>query len=297
MWQCEICNWTPKCKNCDVSLTYHKIKSEVSCHYCGYAVKVPARCPQCGGSHLKMKGFGTERIEEELTDFIPDIRVGRMDLDSTRGKHGVARIIGIFEEGKIDVLVGTQMVTKGLDFDRVGLVGIMNADNMLNFPDFRAFERSFQLMAQVSGRAGRKKKRGKVLIQTYNPYHIIIKQVIGNNYDEMFKTQLYERKQFKYPPYYRMIQLTLKHKDAGVLGQAARKLAELLRVQFGEMVLGPEYPVVSRISNLYLKQIMLKIEKTAALKEQKKKLADCLDVFSRLTEFRSVRVIRDVDPF
>ncbi len=295
--ECESCHWVPECKNCDVSLTYHKIKSEVSCHYCGYAIKVPARCPQCGGSHLKMKGFGTERIEEELTDFIPGLRVGRMDLDSTRGKHGVARIISIFEEGKIDVLVGTQMVTKGLDFDRVSLVGIMNADNMLNFPDFRAFERSFQLMAQVSGRAGRKKKRGKVLIQTYNPYHIIIKQVMENNYDEMFHTQLYERKQFKYPPYYRMIQLTLKHKDAGILSQASRKLAEMLRLKFGQMVLGPEYPVVSRISNLYLKQIILKIEKTAALGEQKKLLTACLDDFGRLPDYKSVRVIKDVDPF
>lgn len=295
--ECESCHWIPECKNCDVSLTYHKIKNEVSCHYCGYSVKVPARCPLCGGSHLKMKGFGTERIEEDLAELLPGLRIGRMDLDSTRGKHSLQKIIGNFEDGKLDVLVGTQMVTKGLDFDRVSLVGIMNADNMLNYPDFRAFERSYQLMAQVSGRAGRKKKRGKVIIQTYNPYHTVIKQVIDNNYSDMFNTQLYERKQFKYPPYYRMIQLTLKHKDVSLLGKAARTLAEMLRHIFGKLVLGPEYPMVSRISNLYLKQIIVKIEKTTVLPERKQAMQDCLDSFSKIPEYRSVRVIIDVDPY
>ncbi len=295
--ECDACHWIPECKHCDVTLTYHKIRNEISCHYCGYSIKIPVRCPQCGSAHLKMKGYGTERIEEDLTDFIPGIRVSRMDFDTTRGKLGVERIISAFEDKKIDVLVGTQMVTKGLDFNNVGLVGIINADNMLNFPDFRAFERSFQLMAQVSGRAGRKSTRGKVIIQTYTPEHTVIRQVINNDYSEMLQTQLYERRQFKYPPYYRMIELTLKHKDAALLGKAARHLAEILRKRFEGIVLGPEYPLVSRINNLYLKRILLKLEKNQSLTVNKDVIAQCLKEYELHVDYRSVRIAIDVDPF
>ena len=294
--ECETCNWMPECKNCDVTLTYHKHNNQLRCHYCGYSIRIPEKCPDCGSAVLLMKGFGTEKIEEELSLIFPEIRIVRMDLDTTRTKNALQQIINDFEDKRIDIIVGTQMVTKGLDFDNVGLVGILNADNMLNFPDFRSFERSYQLMAQVSGRAGRKNQRGKVIIQTYNPFHPIISNVIKNDYSAMFNSQLIERKKFRYPPYYRLIQVKLKHKNHNVLNKAAAELAVELRKVFGKRVLGPEYPLVSRIKNLYLKNILIKIEKESSVSFLKTTLKNQIEIFRAKKSNASVKVQIDVDP-
>ncbi len=294
--ECDTCGWMPECKNCDVTLIYHKQNNQLRCHYCGYSRRVPERCDSCGSTHLRMQGFGTEKVEDELSLLYPDIRIQRMDLDSTRTKHAYQTIINDFEEQRIDVLVGTQMVTKGLDFDNVSVVGILNADNMISYPDFRSYERSFQLMAQVSGRAGRKNKRGKVIIQAYNPYHSVIRDVIDNNYLSMYQSQLLERRNFKYPPFYRLINLSMKHKDARILNEAARELAHLLRDKLQNRILGPEYPLVSKIKNLYIKNILIKLEKDENLNEHKREILSILDIFRGEPGFKSVRVLIDVDP-
>lgn len=293
---CETCGNAPQCINCDVSLTYHKYKRELNCHYCAYSIPLPSVCPSCGDTALQIKGFGTEKIEEELAHFLPNARVARMDLDTTRAKSAYHQIITAFEEEELDILVGTQMVSKGLDFDQVGLVGIMNADNMLHFPDFRAFERSFQLMSQVAGRAGRKKERGKVLIQSFNPNHQIIRQVIDGDYLGMYKNELVDRRNFHYPPFYRIIQLTLKHKEEQKTREGAQWLAAALRSIFGERILGPEAPGVARIRNYYHQNILLKLEKSASLNKSKKLLKEQLNEFAVHPDFKSVRVVIDVDP-
>lgn len=293
--ECNMCAWVPQCANCDVSLTYHKTSNQLRCHYCGYSIKPPAKCSACGDTNLKMKGFGTEKIEEELAIFYPKARIARMDLDTTRSKFAHQHIIQDFEEGRIDILVGTQMVTKGLDFDNVSMVGILNSDSMLNFPDFRSFERSYQLMAQVSGRAGRKNKRGKVIIQSQNPDHSIIREVIANDYLSMYMNQLLDRKNFNYPPYYRLIELTLIHKDQNMVNASAKFLADELKGHFGKRVLGPEFPLVSRIRNLYHKNILLKIERDASVVQAKKIVSDLLINFKN-SDYKSVRVQIDVDP-
>jgi primosomal protein N' (replication factor Y) len=243
-----------------------------------------------------MKGFGTEKVEEDLAIIFPEAKIERMDLDTTRSKFAYTRIISDFEEGKIDILVGTQMITKGLDFNNVGVVGILNADNMINFPDFRSFERSFQLMAQVSGRAGRKGERGKVIIQTYKPQHEVIKNVVNTDYLAMFNSQLNERKKFKYPPYYRLIKITLKHKDAEFLNKAAAAFAKELRKSFDKNVLGPEYPIVSRIKNMFLKDILLKIEREHNLTSSKNRLNQIIDEFKKSDKSKQIKLIIDVDP-
>ncbi len=293
--ECENCNWTPECKSCDVTLVYHKHFNKMRCHYCGYSTKVPEKCPACGDTKILMKGFGTEMIEEELAVFFPDARIARMDLDTTRSKNAYQNIITGFEDRKINILVGTQMITKGLDFDNVGIVGVLNADNMINFPDFRSFERSFQILAQVSGRAGRKKK-GKVIIQTYKPQHTVITNVISNNYSGMYLGQLHERQKFKYPPYYRLVLLKLKHKDPKILNQGASELAKQLRGKFGKRVLGPEYPLVSRIKNLYIKHILIKIEKILSVSKSKEAILNEIEEFKKHSEVKQVRVQLDVDP-
>jgi primosomal protein N' (replication factor Y) (superfamily II helicase) len=293
---CDNCNWVPQCIQCDVSLVYHKKQNLLRCHYCGYSTHIPEKCPDCGYTGLLMKGFGTEKIEEELSIFFPNARIARMDLDSTRTRNALHRIISDFEERRIDILAGTQMVTKGLDFDNVSLVGILNADNLLSYPDFRAYERSYQLMAQVAGRSGRKNKQGKVLIQAFNPKHAIINFVIHNDYNGMYEQQSSEREKFHYPPYYRLIQLTLKHPHPNPLNDASSELARLLRGKFGKRVLGPEYPQVSRIRNLYLKNIMIKFETGVNLGKAKE---DILSLIVKLHSNRSlsqVRIIIDVDP-
>lgn len=294
--ECNMCAWVPQCINCDVSLTYHKLSNQLRCHYCGYAIKPPTKCEACGDTNLKMKGFGTEKIEEELAIFYPAAKIARMDLDTTRSKFAHQHIIQDFEEGNIDILVGTQMVTKGLDFNNVSVVGILNADSMLNFPDFRAFERSYQLMAQVSGRAGRKNKRGTVIIQTYNPTHSIIQEVMANDYLSMYTNQLLDRKNFNYPPYFRLIEMTLIHKDINMVNASAKYLADELKHYFQSRVLGPEFPIVSRIRNLYHKNILLKLERDLSVQQAKKIVNELLVRFKTNADYKSVRVQIDVDP-
>jgi len=294
--ECESCNWMPSCKNCDVTLVYHKKGNQLRCHYCGYVTSVPSLCPVCHSPGIKMKGFGTEKVEEELGILLPEARIARMDLDTTRSKHAHQNIITSFEELKIDILVGTQMVTKGLDFDHVSTVCILNADNMLSFPDFRSEERSFQLMAQVSGRSGRKKKRGTVIIQTYNPAHPIIQSVVKNNYTGMYGYQLAERRKFKYPPFYRLILLKVKHRNADLVNKAASELAKKLTRVFGNRILGPEYPPVARIMNQYLKHVLIKVEVESSVLSAKSRLLEILGEFYQKQEFHPVKVLIDVDP-
>ena len=293
--ECTTCGHSPQCPNCDVSLTYHQFKKQLRCHYCGHHIALPESCEACGSQTLDTKGFGTEQVEQELKTLYPEANVGRMDLDTTRGKYGYEKIITAFEQQELDVLVGTQMLTKGLDFRNVNLVGIMNADSLLNFPDYRAHERSFQLLTQVAGRAGRTQKRGKVIIQSYNPYHQILKQVSTNDYEGMFKEQLYEREQFLYPPVNRIIKITFKHKNYNSLNEAADWFAKSLRNVFRNGVLGPEYPPVARIRNQYLKNVIIKIPMGQSLGKTKNSIKRIENSFNAISQFRSVRVIYNVD--
>lgn len=295
--ECVTCGHSPQCPNCDVSLTYHQYKNELRCHYCGYYTVMLKNCMACGSVELDNKGFGTEQVEEEAQALFPEYKVARMDLDTTRGKFGFDKLITAFEQNEIDILVGTQMLTKGLDFRNVKLVGIMNADNMLNFPDFRAHERSFQLMMQVSGRAGRTDERGKVLIQTYNPHHKILQQVSTNNYVEMYAEQMDERHNFKYPPIYRLIKITLRHKDFNIVNIGAEWYATALKQVFKSNVLGPEFPPISRIRNQFHKNILVKIPQQQSLSKTKKAIVKINNSFLSIKEFRLVRVILNVDNY
>jgi primosomal protein N' (replication factor Y) len=295
--ECSTCGHSPQCPNCDVSLTYHQARKQLRCHYCGYHILLEANCMACGSYTLDTKGFGTEQIEKEFSEYFPKAKIGRMDLDTTRGKYAYQKIIHAFEKQELDVLVGTQMVTKGLDFRHVNLVGIMNADSLLNFPDFRAHERSFQLLTQVSGRAGRTKKRGKVLIQTYNPHHHILQQVAQGDYDGMYAEQLAQRNQYKYPPTNRIIKITCKHKDYNKVNEASAWFAKGLRNVFGTQVLGPEYPPVARIRNLYIKNILVKIPKEQSLRQTKNSIKRIENSFNAIGSYKSVRIIYDVDYF
>ncbi len=295
--ECETCGYSPHCIHCDVTLTYHKSTDELRCHYCGYRDVLPVVCHACGNAHLSTKGFGTEQIEIELKELFPNAKIARMDYDTTRTKYSYQNIIEAFENRDIDILVGTQMLSKGLDFRHVSLVGILNADNMLNFPDFRAHERSFQLMIQVAGRAGRYENKGLVIIQTYNPYHQILQQVSTNDYEGMYRDQIYERQQFKYPPIVRLVRITLKHKNLFLLEKASDWLGKSLTNQFGTAILGPASPSISKIRNLYIKNILVKIENKSALKESKELILKIKLSFESIAEFRSVRVNIDVDPY
>ena len=295
-WMCEICNWTPKCVNCDVSLTYHKHSNNLKCHYCSYASKPVGSCSACGSNRLNMLGFGTEKIEDELAIMFPEKKVKRMDLDTTRSKNAYANILNDFDTGKIDILIGTQMVTKGLDFKNVNLVGILDADMLLNRANFRAFERSFQLMTQVAGRSGRRQKRGKVIIQTGDPEHWVIEKVIDHDFKAFYKSEIIERENYFYPPYFKIIEITLKHRDENKLIKAAYDLSIQLRNSFKERVLGPEFPVVKRINNLFLKKIILKIEKDASDKKVKERIHQIVDEFYSVPINKSIRVVIDVDP-
>lgn len=295
--ECKTCGTSPQCPNCDVSLTYHQYRNQLRCHYCGYNSAMIKGCMACGSNEIDSKGFGTEQIEEEVKLLFPDYNVARMDLDTTRGKYGYEKIITALEQQEIDILVGTQMLTKGLDFRNVKLVGIMNADNMLNFPDFRAHERSFQLMLQVSGRAGRTEERGKVLIQTYNPYHKILQQVSTNNYVEMYNEQMNDRYNFKYPPIYKQIKITLKHKDYNRVEIASIWYAKSLRQIFNDFVLGPESPPIARIRNQFHKNILVKIPKNQSLSKTKEAIIRINNSFLSIKDFRSVKVILNVDNF
>ena len=295
LWSCEICAWTPRCSNCDVSLTYHKHSNLLKCHYCSFTTAPVGSCPSCGSNRLKMLGFGTEKIEDDLGMIFPENVIKRLDLDSTRNKNAYEEILSDFENRKIDILIGTQMVTKGLDFDNVSLVGILDADMLLRRPDFRAYERSYQLMSQVAGRAGRKEKRGKVIIQTADPEHWVIKLVMEHDYLGFYNNEIMERENFFYPPFYKMITLTLKHKEEYLVDAAAIELAQSLRDTFKERVLGPEFPIIKRIQNLFLKEIKLKIERSASDKKVKEKIALIIDQFYAKPSNKSIRIIIDVD--
>ena len=293
--ECKTCGHSPQCPNCDVSLTYHKHRSQLRCHYCGYHMAMLLKCMACGSEELDTKGFGTEQVETELKMLFPDTKVARMDSDTTRGKYGFEKIITAFEQGETDILVGTQMLTKGLDFRNVTLVGILHADSMLNIPDFRAHERSFQLIQQVSGRAGRTQKRGKVLIQTYNPYHQILQQVSQNNYEAMYTEQLEERHIYKYPPFCRLIKITLKHRDFQKIEEASVWMGQALKNIFNEQILGPEPPPVSRIRNEYYRNILIKIPRKQSLSKTKKAILRVRTSFLSIGAFRSVKIVINVD--
>lgn len=293
--ECLTCGHVPQCPQCDVSLTYHKFKNQLRCHYCSYSIAKPTNCHACSSVDLETKGFGTEQIELELAELFPTKNIKRMDQDTTRGKYSFEKIIDGFKNREIDVLVGTQMLAKGLDFDNVSLVGVMNADNMLYHPDFRAFERSYQMLTQVSGRAGRSEKRGKVVIQTYNPLHNVIQQVSNNDYEGMFKEQLYERQIYKYPPFFRLIRLTLKHRDFEKLKEGSMWLYQVLQQNLSIPVLGPEEPAIGRIRNEYIRTIIVKIPSEVNLQSTKKTIQKILNSFDTVAQYRAIKVAVNVD--
>jgi primosomal protein N' (replication factor Y) len=295
---CEDCGWVPKCTNCAVSLTYHQYRNALICHYCGYKEPMPSQCPSCTSARIKTIGYGTEKLEEELNLYFPDTRVQRMDLDTTRTKSSFENILEQFEKGETQILVGTQMVTKGLDFDNVNIVGIFNADRMLHFPDFRSFERAYQLITQVSGRAGRRYKKGEVIIQTSQPQHPIIDFVRSGDYTRFYEAELNERKQHNYPPFTRLIELTVKHKDNKICRKASQQLTEWLRQAMPDVwILGPGEPIVAKIRNQYLMAILLKVQRgNSSLDSIKQKLIASIQHLNKQAEFRTVRVVVDVDP-
>ncbi len=294
--ECKNCGWIPKCNHCDVSLTYHKNSRRLICHYCGYSIYYPSQCASCQSGDLTNKGFGTEKVEEELSLIFQDAVIERLDLDTTRTKKAFQSILQRFDRGDTDILVGTQMITKGLDFEHVQVVGILNADNLLNFPDFRSHERSYQLMAQVSGRAGRRSKQGTVIIQTSQPDHFIIQKVAENDYEGMYEQQIAERKYFKYPPFYRMIRITLKHRDLYELDRIAQECATALRSRFGNRLLGPEYPAVGRIKLMYMKEMWLKLEREISITSAKRQMQEMLESVRTMDKNKSLLIVVDVDP-
>ena len=296
MIECNTCGWVPKCKNCDVSLTFHKGLNQLTCHYCGYTYQLPHKCPACEGTDLRNRGFGTEKIEDDIKILFPEAAVARMDLDTTRTRSAYERIIADFEQGKTDILIGTQMVSKGLDFDHVSVVGILNADTMLNYPDFRSYERAFQLMAQVAGRAGRKNKRGRVILQTKSIDHPIIAQVIHNDFDQMVAGQLAERQMFHYPPYYRLVYVYLKNRNEQLLDLMAQTMSGKLRAVFGNRVLGPDKPPVARIQTLFIRTIIVKIEYNAPMARARELLVQVQKEMVAEDRFKSLIVYYDVDP-
>ncbi|CAM3704770.1 primosomal protein N' [Flavobacterium gelidilacus] len=295
--ECITCGHVPNCPSCDVSLTYYKHKNQLRCHYCGYSIANPTHCHACQSVELTTKGFGTEQIELELKAIFPDKNIGRMDQDTTRGKFGYEKIIDSFKNREVDILVGTQMLAKGLHFDNVTLVGILNADNLLNQPDFRAYERAFQMMTQVAGRSGRSEKKGLVMIQTYNVFHNTIQQVLSNDYTSMFKEQIYERQNFKYPPFYKLIKLTLKHRDYDKLKDGSMWLYRVLAQNLPMPILGPEEPAISRIRNQYIRTILIKIPKEKNLSLTKKTIHKVMNSFEAIAFYRAIKVTINVDNY
>jgi primosomal protein N' (replication factor Y) len=294
--ECKDCGWIPQCKQCNVNYTYHKFGHRLICHYCGANTEMPIVCPDCGSKKVSNRGFGTEMLEDEATIFFPEASIKRMDSDTTGTRKKYEQIIHDFEEGKIDILIGTQMVTKGLDFENVGVVGILNADSMLNFPNFRAYERSYQLMAQVSGRAGRKHKQGKVIIQTREPKHPIIEFVVQNNYSAMFADQIEERKLFKYPPFYKFIIIKIKHKDSAATNRIALQLSNVFRTNLGEAVSLPIEPLVGKIFNYYIKEILIRLAPDKTLASKKRYIFQYVEWMVKQKEHRGVKIQTDVDP-
>lgn len=294
--ECKSCGWTPKCNNCDVSLTYHKRLNHLSCHYCGYTYQLPNQCPECQSTEFKMMGFGTEKVEEEISTLFPEAKVARMDFDTARTRAAYERIIDDFEKGENNILIGTQMLSKGLDFGNVSVVGILNADSLMNFPDFRAHERAFQLMLQVSGRAGRRDKQGIVILQTGQPEHPLIKMVQRFAYKEMFSLQLSERSMFHYPPYHRLINLVLRCKNESILQELSRIYADKLRKPFGDRVLGPVTPPVTFVQTLHIRKIVLKIESSAAIIPVRNILEQVHNEMTSINQFKQIIMHYDVDP-
>ncbi len=294
--ECFACGWIPSCIHCDVSLTYHKHQHKLVCHYCGYAIEVPHKCPECSDPQLVTRGFGTEKLEEEVSILFPDYRTGRMDFDTTRTRRRYERIIRDFEGGQTRILIGTQIVTKGLDFDNVGLVGVLHADNLLNFPDFRSFERSYQLMAQVAGRAGRKDGYGKVVIQTTNPKHPVIQHIHSGDYHSMYVSQMEDRQAFHYPPYARLLRINLRHESRKVVDRASNELAENLRKVMNVPVMGPQSPIVGKIQRMQLMNILIKLPRTARMKDHKKLIKREIDILRSRREYHKLFIVPDVDP-
>ena len=296
VWECHQCTWIPQCTRCDVSLTFHKHINLLKCHYCGYSAPPVTQCSACGGKDIRMLGFGTEKIEDDVKELFPQARVGRMDLETTRNKNAYQKIIADFEAGVTNILIGTQMITKGLDFDQVGLVGILSADKLLSYPDFRSMERAFQLMMQVAGRAGRKKEQGHVIIQTYAPQHWLLNLVQTNDYLSLYQREIEERKNYGYPPFVRLIKITLKHKDEQQVAIAAQAALELLQPMLKDRLLGPEKPYIARINTYFLQQFHIKLDRTPEGLLLKEKAIAALQELMLKKEFKSVRLVVDVDP-
>lgn len=296
MIECRQCGWVPKCPNCDISLTYHKSMNYLSCHYCGYTVKIPEVCPCCESKDIRGRGYGTEKIEDEIRSIFPEARIARMDLDTTHTRNAYERLIDDFSTGKNNLLIGTQMVTKGLDFGKVSVVGILNADSMLNYPDFRAYEQAFMMMSQVSGRAGRKGKRGEVILQTKTPDLPVIQYVVHNDYPTFFKELLDERREFHYPPFYHLVYVYLKHRDENIVNTAGVELGSRLRDIFGARVLGPDKPAVARVKTLSIRKIVLKLENGIDYPRVRQYLRGALDAMMKDKRYGALQVYYDVDP-
>ena len=296
MIECKQCGWVPHCQHCDVSLTLHRNTNQLTCHYCGYTYSIPTKCPNCEGTELRTRGFGTEKIEDAIRDIFPEARVARMDLDTTKTRNAYERIITDFATGRTNILIGTQMISKGLDFANVSVVGILNADSMLNFPDFRAYEHAFMIMAQVGGRAGRKGKRGLVILQTKSPELPIVQQVVNNDYEAMYVGVTAERREFHYPPYYRLVYVYLKHRDDKVVASAAATLSFKLRIWFGERVLGPDKPSVAKVKSLNIRKIMIKLENGIDIQKVRQYLRKAHSDILKDKRFNSLVIYYDVDP-
>ena len=296
MVECKVCGWVPKCKNCDVSLTLHKSINLLTCHYCGYTYPVPTECPNCGSTEIMGRGFGTEKIEDQIAEIFPEAKIARMDLDTTRTRNAYERLIADFSEGRTNLLIGTQMVSKGLDFDKVSVVGILNADSMLNYPDFRAYEHAFMMMAQVSGRAGRKGKRGLVILQTKNPTLPVIGQVVHNDYAGLYQGILEERRTFHYPPFFHLINVYVKHKYDKVCEQASHELSKTLRSWFGGRVLGPDKPAVARVKTMNIRKIVIKLENGIDQQRVREYLKFAQQQMGKDPRYGALQIYYDVDP-
>lgn len=294
--ECKTCGWVPKCKHCDVSLTLHKSAHKLTCHYCGYTIPAPQYCPNCEENNFIHLGYGTEKIEDDLQNLFPEARIARMDLDTTRTRTAYEKIISTFQNGGTDILIGTQMVSKGLDFDKVAVVGIINADTLLNYPDFRATERAFQLMAQVAGRAGRKDGEGKVFLQTKTPDAPVVPQIVKNDYLQFYNTQLQERMMFHYPPFYRLVYIYIKHRDVKILDEFSEQLGQHLRNIFEERILGPDLPPVARVKQLYIRKMVLKIENNLSQYKVNETLMEIQQAFTQHSRYRSIVMFYDIDP-
>lgn len=296
MIECKVCGWVPHCQHCDVSLTYHKNSGQLTCHYCGNTYQVPDKCPNCGNTNLTGRGYGTEKIEDQIMEIFPEVRVARMDLDTTRTRHAYERLINDFAAGRTQLLIGTQMISKGLDFDRVSVVGILNADSMLNYPDFRAYEHAFTMMAQVSGRAGRKGKRGLVILQTKSQQLPVIQQVVNNDYTAFFDDQLDERRTFRYPPFNHLVYVFLKHRYEQVANTASMEMGTRMRQWFGNRVLGPDKPAIAKVKSMHIRKLVLKLENGIDIKKARECLRLIQSQMMQDSRYNALQIYFDVDP-